>query len=260
MESPTGQRVMSMAVDLFDRLEEFEQTLAGQEATGSVVVAAEDPVQLYLLPQVVERFTGEYPQVRLSLVSRTAAQTVELVRRNEADLGIVPRFSLPHELVFYAWRTFPAYLLCPTWHPLLRTGRPGIRDLLNHANVMKYPLIVRETEIPEPQRIEEALLHEGLPFNVAFGVGTMETVKQYVVHGLGVGVVSGICLREEDYGNLQAIETPKEFRGETTYGIVMRKDKYLTTALRGLLPLLGVSVGNGTSEPDRRLGDNPVPP
>ena len=139
--------------------------------------------------------------MRLSLVSRTAAQTVELVRRNEADLGIVPRFSLPHELVFYAWRTFPAYLLCPTGHPLLRTGRPGIRDLLNHANVMKYPLIVRETEIPEPQRIEEALLHEGLPFNVAFGVGTMETVKQYVVHGLEVWPEShwsGFALRQAD--------------------------------------------------------------
>jgi len=185
---------------------------------------------------------------------------VELVRRNEADLGIVPHFSLPHELLFHPWRTFPACLLCPIGHPLLRTGKPGIRDLLNHADVMKYPLIVRETETPEPQRIEEALLREGLPFNVAFGVGTMETVKQYVVHGLGVGVVSGICLKEEDYGNLQAIEIPKEFRGETTYGIVMRKDKYITTALRGLLPLLGVNVGDGTSEPSRRPGADPVPP
>ena len=92
--TPSGQRVMSMAVDLFDRLEEFEQTLVGQEAAGSIVIAAEDPVQLYLLPAVVERFTREYPRVHISLVSRTVAQTVELVRQNEVDLGIVPEFLL----------------------------------------------------------------------------------------------------------------------------------------------------------------------
>lgn len=238
--TPSGQRVMSMAVELFDKLEEFERTLAGQEAAGSVVIAAEEPVQLYLLPEVVERFTREYPRVSLSLVSRTAAQTVELVRRNEADLGLVPEFSLPYELVFYPWRTFPAYLLCPIGHPLLQRGRATMRDLLNHANVMKYPLIVREIEAPEPQRIQEALRREGLPFNIAFAVGTMETVKQYVARGLGIGVVSGICLTEKDHRELQAVEIPKEFQGESTYGVVLRKDKYLTAALRGLLPMVGV--------------------
>ncbi|MCI0799509.1 MAG: LysR family transcriptional regulator substrate-binding protein, partial [Chloroflexi bacterium] len=72
--------------------------------------------------------------------------------------------------------------------------------------------------------------------------GTMETVKQYVARGLGIGVVSGICLTERDHGELQAVEIPKEFQGESTYGVVLRKDKYLTAALRGLLPMVGVGT------------------
>ena len=93
--TPSGQRVMSMAVDLFDRLKEFQQTLDDQKATGSVVIAAEDPVQLYLLPPVVEGFAREYPRVRLSLVSRTAAQTVELVPPKRGRLGDRSAFFAP---------------------------------------------------------------------------------------------------------------------------------------------------------------------
>ena len=55
--------------------------------------------------------------------------------------------------------------------------------------------------------------------------------------------VSGICLTEEDGGRLQAIEIPEEFRGETTYGVVVRRDKYVTAALRGLLDIIGVNIG-----------------
>ena len=238
-----GQRVLDMAVGLFDRMEEFERGLEGQEAAGAVTVSAQDPVQLYLLPPVVGRFTRDYPRVRLRLVSRPASQIVELVRRNEVDLGVVPRRPLPDGLVFRPWRTFSAYLLTPLSHPVTRRGKlPAVEDLLNYANVMRYPLIVPEAEEGAPHRVGEALNRLRLPFNVAFEVGTLETVKRYVALGMGLGVVSGICLNTEDRGHMRALEIPDRFGGETTYGVVMRGDKYMTAALGALLSLMDASA------------------
>jgi DNA-binding transcriptional LysR family regulator len=55
--TPDGQQVLEMAAGLFDRLREFERKLMEPpEVVGSVTVAAQDPVQLYLLPEVVARF------------------------------------------------------------------------------------------------------------------------------------------------------------------------------------------------------------
>ena len=236
-----GQRVLDMAVGLFDRMDEFERELDGQEAAGAVTVSAQDPVQLYVLPAVVGRFARDYPRVRLRLVSRPASQTVELVRRNEADLGVIPRRPIPDGLVFHPWRTFSAYLLIPPGHPVTRRGKlPAVEDLLNYANVMRYPLIVPETQEGETQRVGEALNRLGLPFNIAFEDGTLETVKRYVALGMGLGVVSGICLSAEDRGQMMAIEIPDHFGGETTYGVAMREDKYVTAALGALLSLMEV--------------------
>ena len=53
-------------------------------------------------------------------------------------------------------------------------------------------------------------------------------------------MVSGICLTEDDRARVEAIEIPGEYEGSTTYGVVLRQDKYRSPALAGLLPLLGV--------------------
>ena len=77
--TPVGQQVLEMSVALFDQMEEFERGLAQEEITGTVTVAAEHPVQLYLLPPVVASYMRMFPGVRLELLARTVSQTVELV-------------------------------------------------------------------------------------------------------------------------------------------------------------------------------------
>ena len=231
-----------MAVGLFDRLDEFEQGLAQEEITGTVTVAAEHPVQLYLLPSVVDSYMRLFPGVRLELLARTVSQTVELVRRNEIEMGLVVQTDFPDGVVFHPWRAFEAYLLTPFGHPLARMAKRDFNALLNPETITRYPLIVGETQELEHHRLRDALISRGLPLNVALAVGSIEAVKRYVSLGLGIAVVSGICLTEEDQGKLEIVEVPREYGGQTTYGVLLRERKHVDVALKGLLPLLGVSV------------------
>ena len=238
--TPAGDRTMTVAIAVFDQLEDFRHTVVQGAAAGVLTLATHEPVLRYLLPDLVGRFSREHPGVRLRLLSRAPKMIVDLVRLNEADVGIMPTRPLPEGLVFHPWRTFEAYLLLPRGHPLLRDGVPTIRDLLNEATVRRYPLIVPEVDEPEHQRVARALRREGLPFNVALEVGSMDTVKHYVARGLGLAVVSGICFGESDRAALEAVQIPAEFGGATTYGIVLRKDKHLSVPLKGLLLLFGI--------------------
>jgi LysR family cys regulon transcriptional activator len=241
--TPAGQRVVAMASQMFDRLEEFEQGLAAEEATGTVDVAAYDLAQLYALPHVVGRFRREYPRVRLRLLDYRDAESIDVVRRNQVDLGVIPApipaDELTDDLVFHPWRSFPAYVLIPLGHPLLRHGIPAFRDLLRPEVLMRFPLIVPEARDRGYRRLADGLRKLGLPFNVALEVGTMEAVKKYAFQGLGIGVVAGICLVEEDRAQVVAIELPPELDASTTYGVVLRRDKYLTAPIKGLLRLFG---------------------
>jgi len=241
--TPAGQKVLEMAIGLFDRLDEFEQGLAHAATTGTVTVAANHPVQLHLLPQVVTKYQRLFPDVRLELRTRSLSQTVELVRRNEVDIGIVARQDFPEGLVFYPWRTFEAYLVMPPGHPLARRAKLDFKTLLSRETIARYPLIVGEAQEAEHYRIREALISRGLPLNVALAAGDVEAVKLYVALGLGVAVLSGICLTEEDHAKLEVIQIPAEYEGQTTYGVLTREGKYIDVALKGLLSLFDVTPG-----------------
>ena len=232
-----GERTMQMAMELFDELDEFAQTISDAGAVGNVTISAEDAVLRYLLPDVVGRFREEFPLAHLRLLTRTATESVELVRVNEVDLGIISQHELPEAINFHAIRTFPAYLLLPRGHPLIRGGKPEIKDLLNEETLDRYPFVVPVQS--EDKRLAEVLKREGLPYNVAVEVGTIETVKHYVVQGHGMAVVSGICLTEADRDVLDTIEIPGEFGGATTYGVIWRRDKHMASALNGILAILG---------------------
>ena len=235
-----GQRTKDFGMRLFDELAEFEEAIGDEESRGTVVLSADAPLLHYHLPKIVDSFARAHRHARLRLFSRKPDETIELVRRNEADLGIVDKRPMPSELKFHPWRVFKSYILIPRGHPLARRRIPTIQDILNEETLLHYPLVITAIENWEQHRVRQRLERLGLPFNVALEVGNIETVKYYVAHGHGLAVVPGMCLTREDEAIFHIIEVPKEFEGETTYGVLLHKDKYISSALRSLLTLLDV--------------------
>ena len=240
--TPAGERTMKMALRLFDELEDFESTVEVEAAAVTITLAAGDAVLRYLLPDVIQQFSQDHRFSQLRLISRTAKETIKLVRANDADLGIIPKRRLPKELEFHPTGTYKAYVLLPRGHSLSRRGKPKVVDLLNAEILKRYQIVVPEIDDPEHQPIAKTLEQRGLPYNVGLEVGSIETVKHYVLRGLGIAVVSGICLTEQDHDALDTIEVPGNVYGGTTYGVVIRHDKHLIAPLEGLLALLGVLV------------------
>ncbi len=235
-----GQRTADFARRVFDELAAFEEAISDEESRGTLVLSASAPLLRYHLPRIVDSFAREHRMARLRLLSRTPSETVELVRRNDADLGIVHKRPMPLEIEFRPWRVFKSYILIPRDHPLARRNIPTLQDILNEETLLRYPQVVAEIDNQEQNRVREGLERLGLPFNVALEVGNIETVKYYVAHGHGIAVVSGMCLSSEDDSIFHIIEVPEEFDGEMTFGVILRQGKYLSSTLRGLLTLLEV--------------------
>jgi molybdate transport repressor ModE-like protein len=236
-----GRRTKALATRMLDELAEFTDEIGDEESRGTVVLSAEPPMLRYQLPRIVESFRQERRLAHLRLLSRGTSETIDLVRRNEVDLGVIPsRRPMPPEVVFHPWRTFKAYVLVPRSHPLARRKVPTMQDILTEETLSRYPQVVAEIDNWELLRVRSTLERLGLPFNVALEVGNAETVKYYVAQGHGLAVVSGMCLSREDEAIFHIIEVPEDFEGETTYGVLLHRDKYISSALRSLLTLFEV--------------------
>jgi DNA-binding transcriptional LysR family regulator len=247
-----GERALDLTVAVLDQLATLARVVAAEEAAGTLTLAADGPVLRFLLPDVIQRFARMYPRARLRLLGRLPRDTVALVRTNEVDFGVIPERPCPGSLVFHPWRTYEAYLVTSRGHPLARRARASFEALLTDATMREHPLIVPEADDPNYQRLAAALRRRGLPYCVAIEVGTVESVKPYVARGLGIAVLPGICLTVDDRATLESVPLPRDLQGDTTYGVVVRRDKRPSELLRGLLTLMGVPADQpplGTPRP-----------
>jgi len=110
---------------------------------------------------------------------------------------------------------------------------------LNDETILHYPLIVAEVQV-ESHQIKDTLGRMGLSFNIGLEVGNIETLKHYVDRGLGIALLSGLCLTKSDRARFETVEVPSDIGGETNYGAILRKDKSMTRPLTTLLQLLGI--------------------
>ncbi|MBO7942232.1 LysR family transcriptional regulator substrate-binding protein, partial [Streptomyces sp. S9] len=76
-----------------------------------------------------------------------------------------------------------------------------------------------------------------VPYTVALEVGGWEVIKQYVAMGLGISIVTAICLTEADRARLSA-RSLAEYFPSRSYGVVVRKGKYLSPQARAFTELI----------------------
>ncbi len=222
---------MEKAVTISEELEDFERTIASDEENVDITLCTFDTVLRYLLPEVVARFSRKHPLAHLRLLARSVEDTVHLVRTNEADMGIIPERQDLKELRYEKIATYPAYLILPRMHPLIRRGRADFKSLLDKETVRRYPLIVSEIQL-EGHSLKEFFERQGLPLNTGLEVSTIDTLKHYVARGLGIAAVSGLCLNDGDRSQFELIEIPPEQCAKSRYGVILRHDKHLTGPLK----------------------------
>jgi DNA-binding transcriptional LysR family regulator len=237
--TPAGERAVSLALSMFDEIEEFEHAVSRGEETGEIVLSSHDAIMGYLLPEVVEKFSQLHPLARLRLLARPVEETLRSVKANEVDLGVIPEREVSKDLEFYPIAKYAACLVTQKGHPLARRARSDFKSLLNEETVGRYPLVVAEVQI-EGYLLKETFAKLDLQLNIGIEVGTFDTLKHYVARGLGIAVIPGLCVTEEDRTRLEIVPIPAELDANTTYGIVMRNGKHRSRTLADLLRLLGV--------------------
>ena len=83
--------------------------------------------------------------------------------------------------------------------------------------------------------VEMVFNQHKLPYNVTLEAGGWEVIKKYVELGLGISVVTDICLTGRE--KIVRISLPAYFPTRS-YGIVMRQKTYLTAPAQTFIDMV----------------------
>lgn len=218
-------------VEGIDRLPaEFREQIKGLDA-GELHVAAGSSTILYLLPKIVEAYRRAHPDVRLTLHNVTGAGGLDLLRNDGVDLAVGSMLDVPADLDYAPVYRFDPMLIMPRDHPLATKPDLRLEDL------SPYGLILPPQRLTTYRLVDLVFQQNRVPYTVALEVGGWEVIKQYVAMGLGISIVTAICLTDADRDRLAARSLAKYFPARS-YGVVVRKGKYLSQQARDFIELI----------------------
>ena len=208
----------------------FREQVRGLDA-GELDIAAGTSTILYLLPGIVEAFRDRHPDVRLRLHNVTGAGGLTLLRSDAVDFAVGSMLEVPADLDYAPVYNFEPMLILPPGHPLADKPDLTLQDL------SPYGLILPPQRLTTYRLVDLVFQRNRVPYTVALEVGGWEVIKQYVAMGLGISIVTGICLTEADHARLE-VRNLREYFPPRSYGVVVRKGRVLSPQARAFADLV----------------------
>ncbi|MCS3748499.1 LysR family transcriptional regulator [Xanthomonas sp. 3793] len=232
--SREGQLLYDMALPLVESLDgleaSFREKVRGLDA-GELNIAANSSTILYLLPRIVANFRARHPDVRLTLHNAISADGTDLLREDAVDLAVGSMLDVPADLNYAPVYRFEQLLITPPDHPLAGKSTVTLQDL------SPYPLILPPRRQVTYRLVDLIFQQARVPYTVALEVGGWEVIKQYVAMGMGISIVTAICVTDADRDKL-ATRSLKDYFPTRSYGVVVRKGKYLSPQARAFIELI----------------------
>ena len=229
-----GTELYELARPLVEGLDgiegEFRNRLKGLEG-GELHVAAGSSTILYLLPPLVRAFRTSHPNVQLVLHNVTGKDGLSLLRSDAVDLAVGSMLDVPSDVGYAPVYSFDPMLIMPKGHPLAERKNLRLEDL------SPYGLILPPKRLTTWRLVDLVFQQRRVPYTVALEVGGWEIIKQYVAMGLGISIVTGICLTEADRERLE-VRNLSEYFPPRSYGVVVRKGRVLSSQARAFIDLV----------------------
>jgi len=234
--TPQGEILYQLAQPLVEGMDNLDETFAahfGKLESGELNIAAGEATILYILPQPVKQFAEQYPGIRLKLHNVTGRDGLAMLRADEADFAVGPVLQPEDDINFDPIITYNPTLITPLDHPLAGKKKIRLKD------ISPYRLILPPSHLSTWQVVDSAFRHHNLSLNVALEAGGLEVIKKYVELGLGISIVTNLCLTGEEH--LASISLTEYFP-ERSYGIVRRQGKFLSPQAHEFIEIMQTTL------------------
>lgn len=207
------QRILNVVSDIRDM------------RSGHVDIATLDSIALTVLPDVLMRFSADYPQISYTVQTAQPHEVMQMVADGEATIGISFSNGLHPNVRCQAEKSTPIGAIVPNDHPLSE------REMLEMADLRNYPLVRSYDSFTYRSFVNEAIGDHGPALTTHLYTNALPLAKAMILNGNGLGLYSKIGFLDEiDAGRLRYVPLDSPVLKELRIGV-------LISARSALLPV-----------------------
>ena len=184
-----GRYVAEACATIFKALADLENQLVNlRDLKGGRLRLAVSSTGKYFAPRLLAEFALKFPEVELSLQIHHRETLIKRLAANEDDLYIFANPPEKAETVNRAILPNPMAVFARADHPLANQKR------IPFATLAEEPFLIREPGSGTRMSVQRMFEERGFEPKVRMELSTNEAIKQAIIAGLGVSIMSRYTL------------------------------------------------------------------
>jgi len=244
-----GEMLVHHALRVLGEIKDAEANLqgllgaeVGQLSVGLVSTAK------YFMPKLLAKFSQEHPGVEVQFTVGNREALLQKLQDNAIDLAVMGRIPVEIDAHAEPLASHPYVLIAPADHPLREARRFDMHELRRET------FLLREEGSGSRRVAEEMFKNHLFTPTRTISMGSNETIKQAVMAGMGIALLSlhtlPLELKTGEVSVLDVIGTPIE---RTWYVVHMNSKRLLPAGQKFRSYLLEQAAPSLTDEYDRYL-------
>ena len=189
---------------------------------GKLAIGCPSHIAGFLLFKKVADFHKDYPNVEVSVVSRSTKELIELLDKHEID------FIIDTASIIESEKDLTVKSIAKSQHVF--ACRSDLDYKINSIkDLQDIPLILPVPHSSHRKRLNEVALENNVKFNNVLSIETSEMILSSILSGLGVGyILEDVIEKDVNAGFVKVLNVKEELPSVTINLIYI--DKYLTDA------------------------------
>ena len=221
--TPEGQVIYDYAKRIMRLREDAKERvirLKDQES-GHIYVSASTIPATYILSHLLSNLKQTHPDIQVHMQMHDSEESLQIVLNDQAELGFIGKEPLNKKLIAERLWKDNLVLAVPVDHSLAKHKTVTVEKLRG------IPFIIREKGSATRDIVEECLQrHRGTGlsrFNVICEMGSSEAVKEAILAGLGVSILSIFAIKREISQGLLTVVNVSDCRIERHFHLIYKK-------------------------------------
>jgi LysR family transcriptional regulator, low CO2-responsive transcriptional regulator len=245
-----GKAVLAASEAISDRLDQLESSLNDlKELANGHLSLATTTTAKYFVPRLLGTFHKQHPAIELKLNITNQAEVLARLARNEDDLYFTGRPPQDLDIELRPVLPNPLVVVAASDHPLAQK-----KQAISLKRMAEEPFILRESGSGTRTIVEQFFAENRLDLNVVMEMSSNEAIKQGIVGGLGISVLSLHTLSLAVAGSPLTCLNVEGFPIQKRWYAVYPKGKQLSHAAQMFLDFL---LNDGKTIVERSLLELP---
>ncbi|OIR08647.1 HTH-type transcriptional activator CmpR [mine drainage metagenome] len=229
----SGRELLKVCREIFEGLSRFEMLVSEMKGVkaGKLRLAVITTAK-YFVPRLLGLFCQRFPGIDVSLKVTNRERVLQRMADNQDDIYVLGTPPGDMDIEVEPFLENPLVVLAPSNHPLAAEKNIPLQRLVDE------PFLIREPGSGIRLATEQFFAERGLKMKIRMELGSNEAIKQAVVGGLGIAVLSAHTLTLDHNSEELAILDVQDFPIRRHWYLAYPKDKQLSVVALAFLEFL----------------------